>query len=82
MELSMFLFYYDVYCVSSYRIRGLKVKTAVYQIQVIAVPSALLFPPQGPLADIKNFRNFTRAGLFISRFYSKARELQNCDKIP
>jgi len=61
---------------------GLKVKTTVYQIQVIAVPSALLFPPQGPLADIKNFRYFTQAGLFISIFYSKAREFQNCDKIP
>ena len=34
-------------------------------------------------ADMENVRNFTRAGLFISRLYPKVRELrqfQNCDK--
>ena len=30
LELPMFLFCYDVHCVSSYRICGLKVKTAAY----------------------------------------------------
>ena len=35
------------------------------------------------IADMLNVRNFTRAGLVISRFYPKARELrqfQNCNK--
>ena len=34
-------------------------------------------------ADMENVRNFTRAGLFISKLYPKVRELrqfQNCDK--
>ena len=34
-------------------------------------------------SDMENVQNFTRAGLLISRFYPKVRELrqfQNCDK--
>ena len=71
-----------VYQARGYVVLGLKQLHIKYRFLVD--PSALLFPPQGPLADIKNVRNFSRAGLFISRFYPKARELrqfQNCDKI-
>ena len=70
-----------VYQATGYVVLRLKQLHTKYRF--LADPSALLFPPQGPLADIKNFRNFTQAGLFISRFYPKARELrqfQNCDK--
>ena len=38
----------------------------------------------GPFwADMENVRNFTQAGLFVSRFYPKVRELRqfgDCDK--
>ena len=42
-------------------------------------------PPQNVnfLTDMENVRNFTRAGLFVYRFYPKVRELRqfcNCNK--
>ena len=49
----------------------LRLKNQHTKYRFLADPSALLLQPQGPLADIKNVRNFTQAGLLISRFYPK-----------
>jgi hypothetical protein len=70
-----------VYQASGYGVLRLKKQLTKYRF--LADPGALLFQLQGPLAGIKNVRNFTQAGLLIFIYYLKAHGLclfVNCNK--
>ena len=45
----------------------------IYLSVCLSVPSD---PGLSLVADMENVQNFTRAGLFVSRFYPKVRELR------